>query len=209
MARVWPFKPEKTLVSNQTLLRRLFYSVALLQPQSDTPTEQEEGAVNFAAVRRQYRPSDDDTHLAKLAGRLHQQLSLQLSGQQLVRAPGWRPQVGKLVLNTALSCILFKPPNFLTHTISASSLLRHWLKSAKSEHMSPDSLLLLAAPPFRSLTPSTQWPTSSCSPNNEGSAPSAIPHLSSNLHTPSPGTSQASASLHCQAQATTIACRPR
>lgn len=140
MAIVWPFKPKKTLVSNQTLLRRLFYSVALLQPQNDTPTEQEEGAVNFAAVRRQYRPSDDDTHLAKLAGRLHQQLSLQLSSQQLVRTPGWRPEVGKLVLNTALSCIPLKPPNFLTHTISVSSLRRHWLKSAKSEHMSPDSL---------------------------------------------------------------------
>lgn len=63
------------------------HSVAVLQPQTDAPAEQEEGAVHLAAVRRQHRPPDDDPHLAQLAGGLHQQLSLQLSRQQLVRTP--------------------------------------------------------------------------------------------------------------------------
>lgn len=96
----------------------------------------------------------------------------------------------------------------LSLQISNKPSLLH-LFDEKPKHASPDCLSLLAAPLFRSLTPSTQWPTSSCSPNSEGSAPLGIPHLSSNLPTHSPGTSQVSASLHCQAQATTVACRPR
>lgn len=96
---------------NQILLCCVFYSVTLLQPQSDTPTEQEKGSVNFTTVRRQYRPSDNDTHLTQLTGCLHQQLSLQLSGKQLVRTPGWRSEVGKLVPNTTLPCIPLKSPN--------------------------------------------------------------------------------------------------
>lgn len=116
-----------------SLLCLFVSSVAVLQPSADSPTEQEEGAVHLPAVRRQHRPADDDPHLAQLAGRLHQQLALQLCGQQLVRTPvGRRPQVTSRtsvsfasLTTSSLCCFLSFASHFLIpflHSFLTSSL---------------------------------------------------------------------------------------
>lgn len=132
-------------VEKKTLSDLSVRSVALLQPQGDAAAEQEEGAVHLAAVGRQHRPPDDDTHFAQLAGGLHQQLALQLGRQQLLRTPvSRRPQVSRL------SCFMV--------TISASSPLTlrpRWLSCSLQPVLSvptphqPDGLPAAALPAAR------------------------------------------------------------
>lgn len=95
-------------------------SVAVLQPQTDAAAEQEAGSVHLAAVGRQHRPPDHDPHVAQLAGRLHQQLALQLGRQQLLRTPVCRrTQVSHLIAPTVLPTFPSPslPPYFLLYLL--------------------------------------------------------------------------------------------
>lgn len=70
-----------------SLLCLFVSSFTFFQPPVDTPPKQEEGTVHLPTLRCQHRLADHDPHLTQLPSGLHQQLPLQLSCQQLLRAP--------------------------------------------------------------------------------------------------------------------------
>lgn len=150
-------------------------SVALLQPPADPPVGQEEGSVHLAPVGRQHRPADDDPHLAKLAGRLHQQLAVQLRRQQLLRTPvGRRTQVRTLCSELpSNSCLTPTPalpsPSFpFPHPMAYQQLLSQQRGLSAFGHTPP---LVQAPPTFGAHQPGlglSSLPTSA--PNSNLSA---------------------------------------